>query len=635
MKVNIYGEVSTIEEGLKTIQSRLGLQLSPEGIPIKIQQGKKIEVHFENGRGKIIYDKKVQFFRALGLFLEKVTKENQSVQIEEEAQFETIGPMFDFSRNAVMNVPRLKEMIQTLALMGFDSMMLYMEDTYEVEGEPYFGYMRGRYTEKELRELDDYGHQFGIELIPCIQTLAHLEEFLKWDAAVHLKDTRGALLVEQETTYEFIQKIITAASKPFRSKRIHIGMDEAEELGRGVYLNKFGYRDRFELMNGHLKKVLEVTKALGLEPMMWSDMFIKFASQTGDVHYDLDIKIPEHILEETPKDVQLMYWDYFHTKEEEYDQMIQKHKAFGRTPAFAGGIWVWNTFSTNYGLSLRTSNAALTACKKEGIKDVFVTLWGDDGYENNVFTALLGLQLYAEHAYTKGNVEDEKLAARTEFCTGVNQEDYMLFNALDYLPGIPADNMSQTNPSKFLLWQDVLIGLFDTHVKGIDLKSHFEQLEEKIKSSRNSNRELDYMFDVPEKLSAVLAVKGDLGIRLKQAYDHRDKETLLEIVEKMIPDVIQKVQQLRLAHRSQWLHVNKPFGWEVIDIRYGGLLTRLDTAAMRIEAYLNGQIEKIEELEEERLNFNRNVEESTGVGWSSYYYRMASPNVFFHVLPIY
>ena len=53
---------------------------------------------------------------------------------------------------------------------------------------------------------------------------------MKWDAVRHLKDTRGALLVEQEETNKFIRHMIEAVSAPFRSKRIHIGMDEAEEL---------------------------------------------------------------------------------------------------------------------------------------------------------------------------------------------------------------------------------------------------------------------------------------------------------------------------------------------------------------------------------------------------------------------
>ena len=34
--------------------------------------------------------------------------------------------------------------------------MLYTEDTYEVDGQPYFGYMRGRYSKEEMKEIDDF-----------------------------------------------------------------------------------------------------------------------------------------------------------------------------------------------------------------------------------------------------------------------------------------------------------------------------------------------------------------------------------------------------------------------------------------------------------------------------------------------
>ncbi len=87
--------------------------------------------------------------------------------------------------------------------------------------------------------------------------------------------------------------------------------------------------------------------------------------------------------------------------------------------------------------------------------------------------------------------------------------------------------------------------------------------------------------------------------------------------------------------------INKPFGWEVIDIRYGGyiryggLKNRIDTTIARINDFVEERIEHIEELEQERLYFVPGVEESTSLGWCSYYYRIASPNVFFHVLPIY
>ncbi|MBD1222403.1 beta-N-acetylhexosaminidase [Virgibacillus halodenitrificans] len=637
MKLTFKGDVAEVLSGLTALQSKLNFQITndPDSLQVTIiKQADRtytgLKVSLENGRGEIVYGENVSFFRGLGLFLENYSSSDE-FELEEEAQFQTIGPMFDLSRNAVLKIDRFEEMFQTLALMGFNTAMLYMEDVYEIKNEPYFGYMRGRYSQDELKKLDDYAHQFGIELIPCIQTLAHLEEFLKWSAAAHLKDTRGILLVGSEATYEFLERMISTVSKPFRSNRIHIGMDEAEELGRGNYLNQYGYKDSIQLMVNHLERVLKIVEKNNLSPMMWSDMFIKFASQSGE-HYDLSTEIPEDLIEMTPDNVTFMYWDYAHTQREEYVAMIQKHKAFGRNPAFAGGIWVWNTFATNYGLSLKASDAALQTCKEEGIQEVFVTLWGDDGYENNYFTALLGLQMYAEHGYAK-TLDQEKLKKRLAFCTGLTEESFLLLNKLDTPPGVAEDNKEQTNPSKFLLWQDVLLGVFDKHVEGLDLASYYKKLEAQIKHTRKPEHELDYIFDVPEKLAAVLSLKATIGVELKAAYDAGRKQELRKIADEVLPAILDKVEDLRQAHRKQWLTMHKPFGWEVIDIRYGGVKSRLDTAIHRINDYLDGEIDRIDELEQERLYYH-DIENSKGLGWSSYYYRMASPNVFFHVLPI-
>ncbi len=50
-----------------------------------------------------------------------------------------------------------------------------------------------------------------------------------------------------------------------------------------------------------------------------------------------------------------------------------------------------------------------------------------------------------------------------------------------------------------------------------------------------------------------------------------------------------------------WMLYNKPFGWEANDMHYGATLARLETTKARITAYLEGEINAIEELEEERL----------------------------------
>ena len=80
------------------------------------------------------------------------------------------GVMLDCSRNAVMSVGAVKKFIDYISLAGYDTLELYMEDVYEVKNEPYFGYMRGRYSIDELKSIDEYATAKGVKLIPAVQT---------------------------------------------------------------------------------------------------------------------------------------------------------------------------------------------------------------------------------------------------------------------------------------------------------------------------------------------------------------------------------------------------------------------------------------------------------------------------------
>src|SRR5699024_1726793 len=106
------------------------------------------------------------------------------------------------------------------------------------------------------------------------------------------------------------------------TNRIHIGMDEAWNLGLGRYLEKNGYRSKFDLMNEHLKRVLAITEKHGLKPMMWSDMYFRAGSETGD-YYDKDCVIPDDVIADMPQGVQQVYWDYYHQDEAFYLDWIE------------------------------------------------------------------------------------------------------------------------------------------------------------------------------------------------------------------------------------------------------------------------------------------------------------------------
>ncbi len=633
MKLNIVGDITEVRAGMELLLTDLKVTSSEAGVPVDVSRSDgELEVGLKGGRAYIRFGARHQFFRALGLLVQNGLK-GGDFHIREKQQFDAIGPMFDLSRNGVLTLNSFKFLLRKMALMGLNNVMLYMEDTYEIEGEAYFGYMRGRYSAAELKEIDDYADQFGIEAFPSIQTLAHLEEFLKWEPVKAYKDTKGALLAQDDHTDKLVQKMIASVSAPFRSNKIHIGMDEAEELGRGKFLDRNGFVSRFDIMTTHLEKVLAAVHELGLKPMMWSDMFLKLASGSGEDYYGHDTQIPEEMARRIPKDVDMVYWDYNHVQESDYETLIAKHRPLGNNLVFAGAVWVFNTFGVNYGLSLPATEAALTVCKREGIREVYATMWGDDGMESNPYIALLGLQFYAEHAYAEGSPSMETVADRVAFCTGIEADAYLQLKYLDETPGAEPNNQKQSNPSKFLLYQDVLLGLFDKQIEGLPMNAHYAQVEQAIAARRDPAAELDYLFDVPQLLCGVLKHKSEVGIALKRAYDGGDKAELKRIALEVLPLISDGVAKLRAAHRKQWLGMFKPFGWEVIDIRYSGVTGRLDTAAMRLMDYVEGRIDRIQELEQERLVYSTvNRWSGKGAGWCSYYYRMASPNVFFHVI---
>ena len=113
-------------------------------------------------------------------------------------EFKTLGVMVDVSRNAVMTVDAMKRFTKLLKRMGYNTLLLYMEDSYFMESDPYIGYMRARYTPEELKEIDEYAASLHMEVIPCVQTLAHTKNLLKWRK--YPMDNADALLVGDEST---------------------------------------------------------------------------------------------------------------------------------------------------------------------------------------------------------------------------------------------------------------------------------------------------------------------------------------------------------------------------------------------------------------------------------------------------
>jgi hypothetical protein len=103
----------------------------------------------------------------------------------------------------------------------------------------------------------------------------------------------------------------------------------------------------------------------------------------------------------------------------------------------------------------------------------------------------------------------------------------------------------------------------------------------------------------------VLEIKYELGLKTRISYENGDKNELKRLAENEYTEVIKRLKIFIKAFEKQWMADNKPHGFDVQEMRLGALLYRLDSCRRRILNYVNGKLDRIEELDEELLAFRK------------------------------
>ncbi|KAL9935424.1 hypothetical protein V8E36_005772 [Tilletia maclaganii] len=687
----------------------------------------------------------------------------------EQAHFETIGTMIDCSRNGVLNVPSTKFLLRILALLGYNMLQLYTEDTYKIPNEPFFGYLRGGYTFQDTKDIDEYAFIFGIELVPCIQTLGHLGQVLQWPRFLSLRDTSEVLLAapSHPPTAALVAQMLDAAMAPVRSRRIHLGMDETHGLAMGRYhqlYNARGGRDASEVFVRHLQVVQDLCQERGIKGMIWSDMlFCLHARQNSLLGYYDSAAPPTSTATSLPKETDLVFWDYYHLSSDSYRQRLKSHRDLmsvqspdqssrpsasstlastlnalrartfstdegskipppsapppKRNLWMAAGSWTWSRFWTALPFTFATVRASMSACKeaRSGVDNVFLTIWGDEGNEVDLWSSLPAWTYYAEHGFRKipnlaaegvaqlvagavdeidvdselratdssaieedDNEEDENevpltaaeaevdvdlLRAKFDAVCGGNFDDFVVASRVDDVA--PEQQTVDDrihfapNTSKWLLWEEPFFGFVSpsSALSGVDLQQHYEALAEYLRprirmpssalsadktggpaatginsdgaenqdaaeveaaspsrssatagpsKSRGAATEgengetslpnpsthpLNARLVLPYLLAQALSLKAGLRRELHEAYRAQNWEVLRALggrgESSRLGRLRVAVERLWRYHREMWMSMYKPFGWETVELRYGGFRTRLDTMHARIVRFLD------------------------------------------------
>lgn len=528
--------------------------------------------------------------------------------------FRTLGAMIDVSRGRVLRVDYLKGRFERMRRMGYNAVMLYAEDTFRLEGEPKWGYMRGGYTEADIGELKRHADGIGLSMIPCIETLGHMERPLRWPEYGSVRNTDSTLLVGEERTYELIDKMVAFWARAVGGTRIHVGMDEAVGFAGAKYAAKNGRRPDLDVFLGHLARVNDICARHGFtEPIIWSDMLYRVGSKTHD-YYDPSAKVDPALAGRIPGNVRLCYWDYYHAEQTYYEGMIDGHRRLGSEPILAGGIQVWQHFFHDREKTLATMKAMVSAAKAKGVEELFFTLWGDDGAYATPDASEEGLFACAELA-----------AGRTADPTDENSARFREITGLDYRAFVVLGDVTRHYGDE---WPDMILEaatLYDDPLHCANYRNWLARRPSLTTDRRfycarymdaawrdsgenvmaDHRRVLSNCIRLGERLPpavrtlvTVLSEKLEYQARLLSAWRDGDRAALREIADVALPRLVRDMRAFMAAYRADWMATSQPFGLGLVQKRNAGQLERLEEAKRRLDEYLDGTSATIEELDE-------------------------------------
>lgn len=455
-------------------------------------------------------------------------------------EFNEMGLMLDLSRGKVLTVETIKKLATNAKAFGYTYINLYIEDLLTLEDYPQFGYLRGRYSDDEIKDIVTHCNQLELEVYPAIQTLGHFEHFLRWEESNKLRDTGQVLNVLAVETKIFLEALIKKCSELFSSNKINIGMDEAFDLGQGAVLRSGNKLSQKQLYTQHLNTVISLCKQNGYETIkLWSDMLFNIYSQAGgDGLYSLN-KNTE--IDQINKDVEIIFWNYWTRETKQYEDTLDMHYKFSNKVSMALGVHTWGLPFYN-SEQLEVTKAALIACKNKKIKDILFTMWGDDGSIYNLDSAMYGMYITA-----KAVREEELDPKEFETITGLNYLSLELVSKVTQC-GI--------NPLR-IIWNDPITNIQFKTMSNTQIKNIEKTVLKMLVSPQTETEEIYNQY--------LRCMLNDINLYKKNDILKKD----INIAKSDLFALFQSIEKL-------WLKEAKVNGLEEIQLRFVSKLNRYD-----------------------------------------------------------
>lgn len=491
--------------------------------------------------------------------------------------------------NGVPTMFTLKKLTDYLSLMGYKGIYFGFSGVFELENEPCFGHLRGRYSKSEIVEFDRYCEEKGIRLMPAIQSFGQLFSLGKYADYRSICETWDTVLVDEEKTYAFFDKWIAALRDCFRADRLHIGLDDLLPNGFIAHLNKFGYEEKYSVLGRHAKRIREIAKKYGFSVEMWSDIYQRGASleELQDTilsvrDFDFEDRGMPHVLTRSEEKVALE---------------IEKTVEISQNTSFTAEARCWFGFSPDNMNSIRAVQKSMDLCRTFDVKGYNIEITLDRGSEGSWFSVLPTLYFASEYAL--GNTDGLEGIDKEKFFyfTGVAFDDFMLLD-LPNKPYLHKQYPESNAKCMFYLYNDAFLGTMNPLLSDGIGKAYAELT---CILEKANGGEFGYLFELATALCRVLTNKAELGKEIETAYKVGDTGKLKSIAEEVIPQIIEDSKALFSAVEKSWREEKKSFGLEIQAQRFGALIQRLLQVREKLLGYLDGSIQALPEVAIQRF----------------------------------
>ena len=246
---------------------------------------------------------------------------------------------------------------------------------------------------------------------------------------------------------------------------------------------------------------------------------------------------------------------------------------------------------------------------QQGVQNILVTLWGDDGDETPLATVLPGLALYGLLRF--GSAVPRQTDPFCRLFSDLPLAAYELMEKMDLIPGMPQENLEALIPHKLLLYGDMASELFQPVLTSAPdgLAAYYEDLSAQYAAHAQHTRSegMQRILRLYQCLAQVLSARCTAAAALQTAGAMQSgrggKKRALTAAAALLSEMETRVEQLHQQTVEVWSQERKGQGMEILDLRLGGIAARCKALRKRIELYNTGRIESLSELEEPFLPY--------------------------------